>query len=275
MITLAPFKTGKRSSPFDIRQLIDELVGDELKDGDVLVLSTKFLAISEGRVVSLDSVKPSARARQLSRQYAMQPELCELILNESDDIIGGVERFVLTIKDGLLAPNAGIDKSNIEHCKVVLYPRDPLRSAQGIADSVKLRRGARIGVVISDSRLMPTRMGTVGVSLAAVGVQGVRDQRGKPDLFGKPLKVTRQAIADDLCSAAQLLMGEAAEGIPLVVVRGLDPSLLGEYSYSTRDFSIPTDQCVYMRSLGYARKVEARNSGTAQQIQTRATRTQR
>ncbi len=264
MITLTPFKTGRRSSPFDVHQLIDELVGDQLKDGDILVLSSKFLAISEGRVVSLDSVSPSARARQLSQQYEMQPELCELIMKESDDIIGGVTGFILTIKDGLLAPNAGIDKSNIEHGRVVLYPRDPLRSAQGIVDRVKLRRGVKVGVVISDSRLMPTRIGTVGVSLAAVGVQAVRDLRGKPDLFGNPLKVTRQAIADDLCSAAQVLMGEAEEGTPLVLARGLDPTLLGDYGYSTRDFSIPTDQCVYMRSLGYARKdEEAESSGTA------------
>lgn len=263
MVTLTPFKTGRRSSSFDVHQLIDELVGGELRDGDVLVLSSKFLAISEGRVVSLDSVSPSARARRLSQQYEVQPELCELILNESEAVIGGVAGFVLTIKNGLLAPNAGIDKSNIEHGRVVLYPRDPLRSAQGIVDAVKLRRGVRIGVVVSDSRLMPTRIGTVGVSLAAAGVQGVRDLRGKPDLFGNPLKVTRQAIADDLCSVAQLLMGEADEGTPLVLARGLDPALLGDHRYSTKDFSIPTDQCVYMRSLGYVKKdEEAEGSGS-------------
>ena len=249
MITMRAFKTERRSSSFDIHQLIDGLVGSELKDGDVLVLSSKFVAISEGRVVSLESVAPGTRARQLAQKYGMQPELCELIIKESERVIGGVEGFILTVKDGLLAPNAGIDKSNIEHGRVVLYPKDPLRSAQGIADAVMLRRGVRIGVVISDSRLMPTRMGTVGVSLAAVGIQGVRDMRGKPDLFGNQLRVTRQAIADDLCSAAQLVMGEADEGSPLVLVRGLDPAHMGDHSYSTRDFAIPTDQCVYMRSL--------------------------
>lgn len=256
MITFTPVRTGRRSSSFDINQLIEELVGDQLKDGDVLVMSSKFLAISEGRVVSLDSVSPSARARQLSRKYEVQPELCELIMNESDEIIGGVPGFILAVKDGLLAPNAGIDKSNIEHGRVVLYPKDPVRSAQRIVDDVKLRRGVRIGMVISDSRLMPTRIGTVGVALAAVGIEAVRDRRGEPDLFGNPLKVTRQAIADDLCSAAQLLMGEASEGTPVVLVRGLDSALLGEKGYSTKDFAIPTDQCVYMRSLGYVRKAD-------------------
>ncbi len=262
MITLTPFKTGRRSSSFDIHQFIDDLVGNQLKDGDILVLSSKFLAISEGRIVSLDSVSPSARARRLAQQYEMQPELCELIMKESDEILGGVAGFILTIKDGLLAPNAGIDKSNIEHGRVVLYPKDPLLSAQRIVDTVKRRRGAKVGVVISDSRLMPTRIGTVGVSLAAVGIHAVRDLRGKPDLFGNPLRVTRQAIADDLCSAAQVLMGEADEGTPIVLARGLDSALLSDQGYSTADFAIPTDQCVYMRSLGYSRKVEAEGSGT-------------
>jgi coenzyme F420-0:L-glutamate ligase len=253
MITMEPFKTDRKSSSFDIHGLIDGLVGARLLDCDVLVISSKFLAISEGRVVELASVVPTEEAERLSQRYGVQPELCQLIIDESDEVLGGVEGFILTIKDGLLAPNAGIDRSNIEHGRVVLYPRDPQRSARAMADEVNRRRGKRIGVVVSDSRLMPTRMGTVGVALATAGVQGVRDMRGKPDLFGNPLRVTRQAIADDLCSAAQLMMGEAGEATPIVLVRGVDPALMGDHGYSTRDFAIPTDQCVYMRSLGLDR----------------------
>lgn len=224
-----------------------------MKDGDVLVISSKFVAISEGRVVTLSTVSPSSRANQLSQQYNMPPELCELVLRESDEIIGGVEGFILAVKHGLLTPNAGIDKSNIDHGRVVLYPEDPLASAAGIVGAMRRRRGVGIGVVISDSRLMPTRIGTVGVALAAVGIQAVRDLRGKPDLFGNPLRVTRQAIADDLCTSAQILMGEADEGAPIVLVRGLDPALLAERSYSMRDFAISADQCVFMRSLGHGK----------------------
>jgi coenzyme F420-0:L-glutamate ligase len=251
MITLVPFKTGRKSAPFDIHQLLDDLVGEQLLDGDVLVLSSKFLAISEGRVVELGSVTPTEAAGRLSKRYGVQPELCQLILDESDEVLGGVEGFILTIKDGLLAPNAGIDRSNIEHGRVVLYPKDPQSSARGVADEVSRRRGKRVGVAVSDSRLMPTRRGTVGVALATAGLQGVRDMRGRPDLFGNPLRVTRQAIADDLCSAAQLIMGEADEATPVVLVRGVDPVLMGDYGYSTKDFAISTDQCVYMRSLGF------------------------
>jgi coenzyme F420-0:L-glutamate ligase len=178
------------------------------------------------------------------------PELCELIIQESDQILGGVKGFVLALKNGLFTPNAGIDKSNIEHGRVVLYPADPLRSAVGLVESIRSRRGVRVGAVVSDSRLMPTRMGTTGVALAAIGFQAIRDMRGKPDLFGNPLKVTRQAIADDLCSGAQLLMGEADEATPIVVVRGLDVSVLGEFSYSMKDFAVPIDQDVFVQSLG-------------------------
>lgn len=251
MITFTPFNAERKNSAFDIRELVDGLVGRVLHDGDVLVISSKFMAISEGRVVSLESVSPTERARELSKDYDIPPELCELIIRESDEIIGGVSGFILTLRNGLLTPNAGIDKSNIEHGRVVLYPMDPLKSAADIVDEMGSRRGVRIGVVVSDSRLMPTRMGTTGVALAAVGFQAIRDLRGRPDLFGNLLKVKRQAIADDLCSGAQPVMGEATEATPIVLVRGLDASLLGDYRYTTKDFAISVDQCVFMRSLGY------------------------
>lgn len=254
LITFTPVKTERKNSSFSLPDLIDNLAGPQLRDGDVLVLSSKFIAISEGRIVSLDSVRPSERALELSRLYSVPAELCELIIRESEEIIGGVPGFILTLRDGLFTPNAGIDKSNIEHGNVVLYPIDPLKSAGAIVDSVRSKRGVKIGVVVSDSRLMPTRMGTTGVALAAAGFQGIRDMRGQPDLFGEPLKVTRQALADDLCSGAQLVMGEANESIPIVLVRGLDRPLLGDYTYSTRDFSIPLAVDVFIQSLGYEGK---------------------
>lgn len=247
----------RRNSAFDLVALLDDLVGDELRDGDVLVVSSKFLAISEGRIVSLSSVKPTDEARELSRKYDIVPELCQLIIQESDSIIGGIPGFVLTLWNGLLTPNAGIDKSNIEHGRVVLYPQDSKRSAARIVEALKSRRGVRVGVVVSDSRLMPTRMGTVGVALAAVGIQAIRDLRGHPDLFGTPLKVTRQAIADDICTGAQLVMGEADEATPVVLVRGLVTTPGEGVSLGPADFSIPMGQCVYMRSLGYAEPEKA------------------
>jgi coenzyme F420-0:L-glutamate ligase len=249
VITFTPVRTARRNAPFSLVDLVNELAGQELRDGDVLVISSKFIAISEGRVISLDSVTPSGRAKELSRDFGVPVEVCELIIRESDQILGGVKGFILTLKQGLFTPNAGIDKSNIEHGRVVLYPADPLRSAIEIVEGLRSRRGVHVGSVVSDSRLMPTRMGTTGVALAATGFQAIRDMRGTPDLFGNPLKVTRQAIADDLCSGAQLVMGEAAESTPIVIVRGLDASIMGDYKYAMIDFSVPVDQDVFIQSL--------------------------
>lgn len=252
MITLSPIKTGRRSSPFNLVDLLDGLIGRRLRSGDVLVASSKFIAISEGRVLSLDTVIPSEYAGELSSRFNIPPRLCELIIRESDEVLGGVTGFVLASKDGLLSPNAGIDKSNIEPGKVVLYPRNTLESASALVEAMEFRHGVRVGVVVSDSRLMPTRRGTIGVALAAAGLEAVLDLRGKKDLFGNILRVTSQAIADDLCSAAQLVMGESDQATPFVLVRGVESSLVGQASYSASSFSVRADQCVYMRSLGYS-----------------------
>ena len=248
-ITYVPIRTSRKSAPFNLGDLVDANVGPELRDGDILVISSKFIAISEGRVVDLASVVPSDLAISEAGRLNMSPELCELVIRESDDVIGGVSGFMLALKEGLLTPNAGIDKSNIGHGKVVLYPRSPLESATALVEEVRFRRGVEVGVVVSDSRLMPTRKGTVGVALAAAGVEAIVDLRGRPDLFGNVLKVTSQAIADDLCSGAQLVMGEANESVPIVLVRGLKTSAGRGYRMSS--FAVDPEQCVYMRSLGY------------------------
>ena len=249
MISFEPIRTPRRSAPFNLGELVDRFVGAELRNGDILVVSSKFIAVSEGRVVDLETVVPSRRAASASKRLNISPELCELVIRESDDVIGGVSGFMLTVKEGLLTPNAGIDKSNVEHGKVVLYPRNPLESATALVDEMRFRRGVEIGVVVSDSRLMPTRKGTVGVALAAAGMEAIVDLRGRADLFGNVLKVTSQAVADDLCSGAQIVMGEANESVPIVMVRGLTAS--AGRSYGMSSFAVDPEQCVYMRSLGY------------------------
>ena len=251
VIQLWPVKTERRSAPFSLVDLLDEIAGRDLRTGDVLVISSKFVAISEGRVVELESVVPSDYAVELSSRHNIPAQLCELIVRESDEVLGGVVGFILASKDGMLSPNAGIDRSNIEPGRAVLYPRNPLESARAVVESMEFRRGIRIAAVICDSRLMPTRKGTTGVALASSGLEAVLDLRGKEDLFGNILRVTSQAIADDLCSAAQLVMGESDEAAPFVVIRGLDEGLIKGSEYPTGRFAVKPDQCVYMRSLGY------------------------
>jgi coenzyme F420-0:L-glutamate ligase len=226
-------------------------VGKELRDKDVLVISSKYLAISEGRTVALKKVRPCAKAMELANSYHIDEKLCELILRESDLLIGGVPGFLLTLKEGLLTPNAGIDKSNIEHGMVVLYPRRPEVSAERIRNSIKFNLGVDIAVIVCDSRLTPTRRGTIGVALATSGLESILDLRGKHDLFGNVLRVTSQAIADDISSSAQLLMGESDDGVPIVLVRGLKEDLFKNKTYAPLRFSISVEECVYMRSMGY------------------------
>ena len=251
MLTLNPVTTPTKSTKFDIVELIDKRIGAQLKDGDVLVVSSKFVAVSEGRVVKLGGVSAGTKARELARKYRMNPRLCELVVRESDEILGGIPGFLLASKDGLLTPNAGIDKSNVKHGAVVLYPRKPQESAWRIREGLKFSCGVSVGVVICDSRLSPTRRGTTGVAVAASGIEAVLDMRGRKDLFGNVLKVTAQGVADDLSSAAEILMGESDEATPMVLVRGLRRNLLKETEYPGKRFAIPMDECVYLRSLGY------------------------
>lgn len=227
-----------------------EMAADQLKEGDIIVISSKYVAISEGRVIPLRAVKVGAEARAVAQTYHMDPRLMELILRESDSVLGGIPGFILASWEGLLTPNAGIDKSNVEHGRVVLYPRRPQESASRIREALRFALGINVGVVVCDSRLMPTRRGTTGVALASSGIEAIVDLRGKSDLFGNVLRVTSQAIADDLTSAAQLLMGESNEAVPIVIVRGLDSVGLKEIEYPPSRFSIPMDEDVYLRSLG-------------------------
>ena len=255
MLTLRPCCVPAKASKFDMVGLIEGKLGPSLMDGDVLVISSKFVAVSEGRVVKLDTVRVGKKATELAKKHRMDPRLCELVLRESDEVIGGIPGFLLANRDGLLTPNAGIDKSNVKHGTVVLYPRRPEVSARRIREALRFSRGISVGVVICDSRLAPTRRGTTGVAVAASGIEAVLDMRGRVDLFGNVLKVTAQGVADDLSSAAEVLMGESDESTPIVLVRGLARSLLKETEYSGRRFMIPMDECVYLRSLGYSRNV--------------------
>jgi len=251
LLTLGPIVVKPQTGKFSLVDLLERELAGKARDGDVLVISSKFVAVSEGRLVRLADVRPTAEATKLARDYRMDPRLAELVLQESDSVLGGVPGFLLAMKEGLLTPNAGIDKSNVKHGWVVLYPRRPQASARRIREGLKLALGVDVGVVICDSRLSPTRRGTTGVAVASSGLEAIVDMRGRADLFGNVLKVTSQGVADDLSSAAELLMGESDEATPIVLVRGLSKSLISNEEYPSRRFSIPAEECVYLRSLGF------------------------
>ena len=183
--------------------------------------------------------------RSLAAKYRKDPREMELILRESDEIVGGIPGVVLTLNKGFLYPNAGIDNSNAPPGHVVLFPANAEESAARIRKA--MARGKKIGVIIGDSRTHPLRLGCVGVALACAGLEAVEDARGQKDLFGRELKITRKAVADNLVSAAQIVMGEGDEGIPAAIVR--------DSSVPIREVSgeiptIPPSECMYIGALG-------------------------
>ncbi|MGQ9725530.1 MAG: coenzyme F420-0:L-glutamate ligase [Candidatus Bathycorpusculaceae bacterium] len=222
----------------------------QLQDRDILVLTSKVLAYAQGRIVKLSDIKPSEKACKLAKQFSLQPEFAELILREAERIYGGVRKAVLTLKNGILTANAGLDNKNAPKYCVALWPQDVKKWASSIREEIKQKTGAEIAILIIDSGLVPLRKGTVGLALAAAGFRPIKDCRREKDIYGKPIIITQHAIADDLACAAHLLMGEANEKIPMVLIRDA-PVEFDNNSYGSEDMMMPFKECIFMGSLGH------------------------
>lgn len=193
---------------------------------DILVVAQKIVSKAEDRYVDLAQVVPSARARSLGCAVDKDPRLVELILAESEEVVShrpGV--LVVAHRLGVVLANAGIDQSNLdpdgEGEQVLLLPVDPDASAAALRAGLQRRYAVDLAVIISDSVGRPWRIGTVGIALGAAGLPAVRDLIGRADLRGRPLQVTQTGFGDELASAASLLMGQADEGLPAVLISGL------------------------------------------------------
>ena len=196
------------------------------RDEDVLVVAQKIVSKAEGRSVRLADVKPSARARELAAAVEKDPRFVELVLSESSEVVRHRRDVLIAAhRLGFVMANAGVDQSNIEHGhggeQALLLPRDPDGSAAELKARLDEHFGARLGVVINDSFGRAWRNGVTGVALGAAGLPALLDMIGEADLFGRALKVTEIAFADEIAAAASLVMGEAAEAQPAVLVRGL------------------------------------------------------
>jgi coenzyme F420-0:L-glutamate ligase len=216
-----------------------------IKNGDVLVVASSVVATVQGRFKRLSDIKPSIQAKRLAKRCGLRPEFVELVLREADRVLGSVRGCLLTLKDGLLCPNAGVDCTNAPPGHAVLAPKRPQKIAREILKALK-RGGKRLGVIIADSRVQPLHIGTVGQALGVAGFEPVVDCRGQRDLFGKRLRMTYRAVADQLASAAQLVMGETAERIPAVVIRGADVVFTNRPKFSLK---IVPKRCIYAKSL--------------------------
>jgi len=199
--------------------------GQTLADSDILVLAQKIVSKSENRFIDLAEIVPSDQARTYAAQCHKDPRFIQAVLNETAAVVRCVPNvFIVRHRLGFTLANAGIDQSNIDPAGrdlALLLPENPDRSAAALRRQIRDALGVDVAVVISDSFGRPWRLGTTGVCIGCAGIEPIRDQRGEKDLFGRTLQVTQPAIGDEIAAAACLLMGEADEGRPFAVLRGL------------------------------------------------------
>jgi len=198
---------------------------EQLQPRDVVVIAQKIVSKAEGRFVDLRTVAPSARARELAREVAKDPRLVELILSESTEVLRHRRDVLIVVhRLGMVLANAGIDASNVgshDDERVLLLPLDPDRSCRDIRKSLHEKTGVDAAVLIIDSIGRAWRNGTIGTAIGVSGLPALLDLRGNADLFGRRLRVTELGLADELAAAASLMMGQGAEGCPIVLARGV------------------------------------------------------
>jgi coenzyme F420-0:L-glutamate ligase/coenzyme F420-1:gamma-L-glutamate ligase len=194
--------------------------------GDVLVVAQKIVSKAEGRIVDLASIKPSAEAIALAADVDKDPRLVEVILSESARIVRA-RRGVLIVEHrlGFIMANAGVDQSNVAPAdgveRVLLLPKNPDRSAETLRRGLAALTGIDVAIVINDSFGRPWRQGTVGVAIGAAGLPALIDLRGRPDMFGRRLEASVVGFADEIAACASLVMGQADEALPAMLIRGL------------------------------------------------------
>lgn len=199
----------------DLAFIVRSLFG--LQEGDVLCLASTVVAKAEGRSRDLDDYSPSPRAQKIAPLLGKDPRFVQAVLDEAKDILLEAPFLLVTTSFGHTCVNAGIDQSNVGGGRILLLPEDPCASAEAI----RKRLGKDCAVIITDTCGRPFRCGVAGVAVGWAGIAALRDWRGKRDIHGKALEITLEAVVDEIASAANLLMGEAGDGTPAVVFRGL------------------------------------------------------
>ena len=213
----------------DLVSILIQTIKEEkikLRRGDILVIAQKVVSKSENRYAYLNDVVPSSEAIRIAKNSDKDPKLVQLILNESVKVIRqGRGVIVVENKLGFIHANAGIDKSNIEsdtdNPKVLLLPKDPDNSALKIKEEIFRQTELKVGIIINDSSGRAWRKGIVGIAIGSSGVEVLLNLRGQKDLYGNALEITEVGRVDEIASAASLLMGQANEGLPVIIVRGI------------------------------------------------------
>ena len=217
-LEIIPVKIQKEIEPDD--DLVDLILeSSEVNDGDILVFSQKIVSKNDGRILSLSSVNPSFLANGIASSYGKDPRLVELILSESKRIVR-MENGIIIVETnhGFICANAGIDESNVQDGYATLLPDNPDQSADSLKSRIEQKTGKQIAVIISDTFGRPFRLGQTDVAIGIAGLEPILDYEGKPDTFGKIMQVTAIAVADEICSASELVMGKV-EKCPIAIVR--------------------------------------------------------
>ena len=200
--------------------------GEQLQVGDVVILAQKVVSKAQGRTVDLRDVRPSTRAIDLARETGKDPRIVQLVLDESTEILRACSGVIIVEhRLGFVAANAGIDQSNVlqdaDEQHALLLPEDPDGTCKSIRQALRASTGIDVAVLIIDSIGRAWRNGTIGTAIGVSGIPGLLDMRGRPDLFGRQLHTTEVGLADELAAAASLVMGQADEGRPIVLARGV------------------------------------------------------
>jgi coenzyme F420-0:L-glutamate ligase/coenzyme F420-1:gamma-L-glutamate ligase len=216
-----------------------------IQEKDVIVITHVAVSKAEGNIINLDEISPTERAKDIAKQTGKEPALVEVILRETEEIVRlGNNSLITETKSGIICANAGVDKSNIEgERNLALLPRDPDASAQRIRHEIRRLSGCDVAVIVSDTHGRPLRMGEINVAIGLAGIKPIRDRRGEKDLFGYVLRVKQTAVADELASAAELVIGQTNEGVPAAIIRGYD--YLPEENPSVRTLTRPKEKDLF------------------------------
>lgn len=193
-----------------------------IQKNDILVITHVIVSVAEGNVVNLDDITPSAFAKNVAKQYKKDPAMVEVVFRESNSIRRMRNGKIITeTKHGFICANSGIDKSNVSGKRqAALLPKDPDKTAHKIRKKIKQLTGCTVAVIISDTFGRPFRNGEMNLAIGVSGITPLKDRRGEKDLFGYELRVKQTAIIDELAAAAELVIGQANEGIPAAIIRG-------------------------------------------------------
>ena len=200
-----------------------EKLGVGIRNRDLVVVGQKAVSKAEGRIIDVSDVTPSVRAVKIARKTGKHPGFIEIVLRESSKVLrADKDAFIVRTKRGATCLNAGVDKSNVKgDSTYALLPQDPDASARRLRKRIRQLTGRQVGVVICDTRSRPFRKGQVEESIGVAGLNPLIDYRGQKDLFGYTLRFKNVAIADELASAAELVMGQGRERTPVAIIRGL------------------------------------------------------